>query len=243
MATIASRVLVASGELKIRKNVIERLPVELHDICIPAFVIGMALLALRLRGIVTLSMHPASKFPVLGNVLVAGETKARLGGFCESLMAIRAVLFELCVAFDKRARHNEFLEDVLRGCGQHRRANEERHDRSSKGKNPGNAASRSIKMDSDHMQDRRQNQEKEKRHVQDMPEREHAFVHSEPCCLVDGGEIEVEMLSYELQSFPAGAPAEPACLSLTPNGLFHLPQNALADVIGAPAKHQKGPDA
>ena len=110
-------------------------------------------------------------------------------------------------------------------------------------KDPGNAASRSIKMDSDHMQDRRQNQEKEKRHVQDMPEREHAFVHSEPCCLVDGGEIEVEMLSYELQSFPAGAPAEPACLSLTPNGLFHLPQNALADVIGAPAKHQKGPDA
>ncbi len=76
MTTVASRVFVAAIELKVRKCVIERFPVELHDVSGPAFVIRMAAFALRLRGIVTLSMQAASKLPVLGDVFVAGEAEA-----------------------------------------------------------------------------------------------------------------------------------------------------------------------
>ena len=129
MTTVASRVLVAAVELKIRESVIERLPVELNDVGSPAFVIGMALLALRFRSIVTLSMQAASKLPVLGDVLVAGKAEARLRGFRESFMAVRAVVFELCVAFDERTRHDELLEYVLSRGGEDPGAQDDQGDR------------------------------------------------------------------------------------------------------------------
>ncbi len=98
-------------------------------------------------------------------------------------------------------------------------------------------------MDCDHMQDRRQDEEEEKRHVQHMPECEHAIVHSEPRCLVDGGEIQIEMLSDEFQPLPAAAPADSARLSLSLYGLLRLPQSALADVIRTPSQQEKRPYA
>ncbi len=123
VAAVASRVLVSAIKLKVRKGVIERFPVELHDVGGAAFVVRMAAFALGLRGIRTLAMHPASEFPILGDVLVAGEAKARLRGFGESLVAICAVFFELRVPLDEWPRHDELLENVLRRRCQNRCAN------------------------------------------------------------------------------------------------------------------------
>ena len=81
-------------------------------------------------------------------------------------------------------------------------------------------------MDRDHMQDRRQHEHEEKRHMQHMPKVEHAIVHAEPRGLVDGGEIDRKMLLDETQLLAALVPSPAVPLAFRLYRRLHLLQQA-----------------
>ena len=128
VAGVASGLFVAANKREIRQGVIEGFLVELHNVRCPALMVRMAAVAVGLGSVRPLAMQAASQIPVTRNVLVAGKAKLSLRTFRERLMAIGAVLFELCMSLHKLARHDEFFKDVLSARRPGRNHDKERHE-------------------------------------------------------------------------------------------------------------------
>ena len=80
VAALTWDVFMGAIEPKIRKGMVEGLPIELNDVGATSFVIGMAALAVRLHGI---GVQPVESFvkPAIGRrLLMAIETKPCLCG-------------------------------------------------------------------------------------------------------------------------------------------------------------------
>ena len=70
--------LVSIAQLKIRKGVVERFAIELDDIGVSALVIGVAVGAFLLCGILLSRMKSPACQPICGNFLVACQAQSRL---------------------------------------------------------------------------------------------------------------------------------------------------------------------
>jgi len=116
MATAALRGSVCTLELEVRRGVIERLPIKLDDVGISPLVFGVAVPAILAQGIGLAPVKSFSLLAVCSNVVVVvasdAKTTLRLPG--ERRVAAAALLLELGVSRDQRARHDQRLEDILR---------------------------------------------------------------------------------------------------------------------------------
>jgi hypothetical protein len=117
MTPIAARGRVPADERKIRRTVIEHLPVNPDDVCIAALVIGVAMPASVGCHFLAFAMVATTSGLICRDRLVAVETQLILRLFRQQLMAIGAIGFEFFMAFDQRARHDQPLERILRSCG------------------------------------------------------------------------------------------------------------------------------
>jgi hypothetical protein len=106
--------VVRVPELEVRECVIESLMVQLDDIGISSFVIGVALVAfLRGRDGVP-SMKPPPRRAIGCNLFVACKAKPRLRFSRKWRVAVAALLFKLRMSAYERARRDKSLEYVLR---------------------------------------------------------------------------------------------------------------------------------
>jgi hypothetical protein len=117
VAPLTWDVFMGAIEPKIRKGMVEGLPIELNDVGATSFVIGMAALAVRLRRIGVQSMESFVQPAIGRRLLMAIETKPCLGGARKRCMAIGAFFFELGMPFDDGARHDQLFQYVLGGGG------------------------------------------------------------------------------------------------------------------------------
>jgi hypothetical protein len=105
---------VAALELEIGGGVIEGLTVELHNIGVSTLVVGVTMLAVLVQSVGLAAMKAPTVPAIIGGLLVARDAEAGLRLPGEWLMAAVALLFELGVPGNQRARHHKRLEDVLR---------------------------------------------------------------------------------------------------------------------------------
>ena len=245
VAAVASGLLVAANKREIRQGVIEGFLVELHDVGGAALMVGMADVAIGLGSVRPLAVQAASQFPVTGNVLMAGKAKPGLRALRERLVAIRALLFELRMPLHQLAWHDELLENALSVRRPGRSQDKEGHGpkaQEGSGFSQRRALMRScVEMDRDHMQDRRQHEQEEKRHMQHMPKVEHAIVHAEPRGLVDGGEIDRKMPLDEIELLAARLPSPAVPLAFRFDRRLHLLQQASALGFASASRGRRTP--
>jgi hypothetical protein len=109
MTLVASRRPVRALQLEVRERVVEGLPVELDDVGVSPFVIGVAVPAILFRRIGLTSVQSPAGQPIPRDLLMAGQAQIALGLSRERHVALEAALLQLDVAFDERSRHDEFL--------------------------------------------------------------------------------------------------------------------------------------
>lgn len=116
VAVSAGRCQVRSGERKIREGVVEQTGVQLHDVCIAAFVFRVAdraVVALCCRGLAVKSRP----FAAIGtDSFMAGGAKKWSGLLGVGIVTSATVTFEFRVTLYDAARHDQLLE-----IGGHRR--------------------------------------------------------------------------------------------------------------------------
>ena len=108
---------VCIPEAEIRARVVERLGVQLHDVGISPFMIGVTMGAFLLRRSRVAAVKASSGLAVGALLLVAIEAKLGLSPVRERLVAIAALLLELGVSGRERSGHDKLLEYVLRPPG------------------------------------------------------------------------------------------------------------------------------
>jgi hypothetical protein len=114
MAAAALRRLVRVPELEIRKRVIERLAIELHDVGISPLVVGVTVGAVLPRCIRLTPVKSPGHLTVRRDFLVACEAEPGLRPSRERLVAVGAVLLEFFMPADERPRYDQLFEHVLR---------------------------------------------------------------------------------------------------------------------------------
>lgn len=113
MALVAPGRLVGARKREICEGVIERLPIELDNICVFPFVIGVAIFALLFRCIGLAPMETPACQPVRCDVLMACKTQIALRLPGKRYVTLKALSFELGMPFDERPWRDELLEHVL----------------------------------------------------------------------------------------------------------------------------------
>jgi hypothetical protein len=113
VATVAARSLVGLDQCEIGERMVERLAIELDDVELAPFVVGVAELAVGLRRFRVAAMEPALASPISRDLLVARKAKPSLRLTRKRLVTAVAVLFELCVPGDQRPRHDQLFEYAL----------------------------------------------------------------------------------------------------------------------------------
>jgi len=101
-------------EREIRARVIERLGVQLHDVGISPFVIGVTMGAFLLCRSRISPVKTSSGLPIGALLLMTLEAKLGLRPVRERLVAIAALLLELGVPGHEQPGHDKLLEHVLR---------------------------------------------------------------------------------------------------------------------------------
>jgi hypothetical protein len=102
---------MAAAQRKIGSIVIERRPIQPHDVCIAALVFGVTVFAEKLRLIFGDAAVEARQRRHVGtDFLVTIHTQRRLFGCDERSVAIRTIVFEVGMTFDHRAGHDQSLE-------------------------------------------------------------------------------------------------------------------------------------
>jgi hypothetical protein len=105
-------VCIPEGE--IRARVVERLGVQLHDVGISPFVIGVTMGAFLLCRSRISPVKTSSGLAVGALLLVTPEAQLGLRPVRKRLVAIAALLLELAVPGHERPGHDKLLEHVLR---------------------------------------------------------------------------------------------------------------------------------
>jgi len=111
---------VAATEREIRSIVIESRTVETHDIRVAALVLGVTVLAEKLRLIFRDAAMEASQRRHVGtNFLVTIHTQRRLFGRDERSVTVRAIVFQVGMTFDHRTGHDQAFETRSKGKPRH----------------------------------------------------------------------------------------------------------------------------
>jgi len=110
---VAGRGLVGALQAEIRGRVIECLAIELHDVDVPAFVVGMADPAFLLGRVELVAVKAPARQPIRCDILVTFEALAGLRLPRECGVAPKALLLELGMPLDERTRHDQPLQHVL----------------------------------------------------------------------------------------------------------------------------------
>ena len=114
MAGIAVGLEVFAGQRKVGEVMVEGALIELHDIGIPPFVIGVAFCAVGVLRTRIPTMEAMPGIDVHGNRLMAVEAELALLRTLESQVAVAAFGFVLRMTFDDVARHHQRFD--LGGC-------------------------------------------------------------------------------------------------------------------------------
>lgn len=110
MATIALSSLMGSLQCKVGEGVIERLHVELNDIGLAAFMLGMTELAFYIFDFRSLAVEPRICRQVGRDVFVTLETQTALTFLRKWFVTAFAGLFIFGMRLDYVTRYDEFLE-------------------------------------------------------------------------------------------------------------------------------------
>ena len=119
VAVTTGRGLVTAAQRKIRERVIENASVELDDVSVAAFVIGMTGYALTRTCRLEEPVKPRPRFPVSADIFVTRDAKRSASGVRISVVAGAAIGLGFRVAFDDAPRHYEFLQDLGAGGARH----------------------------------------------------------------------------------------------------------------------------
>lgn len=122
---------------KVSVVMIESRLVEQHNVCIPACMIGMALLARSILDVRALPMEALPGLNIGIDCFMAVETQSSLGAFTKTYMAFRAFRFVVGVSRDDSAGHQQrfdfrggqemYFEQAHRSQYQNRSRNPVRH--------------------------------------------------------------------------------------------------------------------
>ncbi len=115
VTTLAARSAVCTVEREICFGVLESTAIQLNDIDVPALMIGVAIAAITLERRIVAPVKSPLLLAILCHVLVAIEAKLGLRLTREGFVALHAIFFEVRVALNQGARHDETLKYVL--CG------------------------------------------------------------------------------------------------------------------------------
>jgi hypothetical protein len=112
MARLACRSGMHALERKIGVSVIERRRIQQHDLCVSAFVFGMAMLAVVAKLRRQAAVKAGVVFQVKADILVFMTLYAeqRLLVFVRCVMAAVAVVFQFCMCFDNGTGHQQGLQ-------------------------------------------------------------------------------------------------------------------------------------
>jgi hypothetical protein len=113
MAFLAFGLLVLTLELEVGLGMVKLLLVELSGTRVAAFVVGMATTAARRR---QSPMKPGLVADIRPYVFVAACAQAILSLAVELDMALLAIILNLCVALDERARRHDGLNALRHRC-------------------------------------------------------------------------------------------------------------------------------
>lgn len=114
MAVIAGNSGMGSQQHEIRQRVIEIRWVEIDDVDIAPFVLGMAVRALQSLGPGQPTMKPHTGADILTDTLVTRDAQLTLRLLGQRRMTSPAVRFDGGMALDDRARHDQPLFDFCR---------------------------------------------------------------------------------------------------------------------------------
>ncbi len=114
MAAAAGHRNMRVPQREIRESVVKGLAIQLDDIGVPPRVIGVTVIAVLFGSGRPTSMKSLVRGAISGDFLVARKAPAGLRFARERLVALAAVLLELGVPLDDRARQDKLLEQVLR---------------------------------------------------------------------------------------------------------------------------------
>ncbi len=103
---------MGAPEREIRGLVIEVLSIQPDDILVPAFMIGVAMLAFASLYVTTPAMEAGLGFDICGDLLVARQAQANLRGFAERFVTILAFFLVFGVALNDLAGHHQLLENI-----------------------------------------------------------------------------------------------------------------------------------
>ncbi len=92
---------------------VERFRIQLNDVRVPAFMVGVTARALRIVNQATATMKTSSVSNILRDLLMAVETQPSLASSLEFLMAGGAIGFVLGVTLNQLTRHDECFDS---GC-------------------------------------------------------------------------------------------------------------------------------
>jgi hypothetical protein len=99
---------------EIRRTMIEGIHVQPHDIGIPSFVIFVAMTAFNLRHILDASVKALPPVDIRVHVFVTVATETTLYSLFEHGVALPAILFQIRMPLDDRARHDHGLNRCRR---------------------------------------------------------------------------------------------------------------------------------
>ena len=99
-------------KLEIGQPMIERLGVQIHHVPVATFVLCMAVLTVVRQVLIQVSVITLPLFDIRLDILMVmtGEASSRLTRLLQGFVATLALLFELCVAFNHRPRHQQQIE-------------------------------------------------------------------------------------------------------------------------------------
>ena len=100
-------------EGEVRHGVVECFPIELNDIGVSAFVVGVARPAFLFRRIELTSVESPAGRAIRRDVLMTIETLVGLGLARKRRMTGKAVRLELGMPVNERPRHDEPLQYIL----------------------------------------------------------------------------------------------------------------------------------
>ena len=115
MATVTLRFGVVTNQRKIRAVMIEAQPVELYDVGIASFVVGMTYEAGAAAGSPVAAMETKIHLYVSRDVLMTAQAQRTLFTAIECLVAGVAVSLEFRVPLDNLARHDQGLDLGISG--------------------------------------------------------------------------------------------------------------------------------
>lgn len=139
--------------------------------------VGMAIGARGLTGVTVFAVKPGARIDITGDLLVTVETQGALFAAFEPLMAVAAFFLVFRVRFDDLARHDQRFN--LRSCGTGCSKCQSHHESEKVSAMPHWLRPLSVNVHREDVNECRQHHQDEYRQVQDVPQREQAFVQRE----------------------------------------------------------------